>query len=161
LDTPNHLIFADSVEGTASRTKDIYNKRLKKIVDTVVQGYNGTIFLYGQTTSGKTYTMLGTQKDPGVLPHSLRTLFMAIPKMKGYEFSVKVSYLEIYNELINDLLVPENTNLKILDDPNVITVLNYCFKRLYIAWCCCERFKKTRSCLIRRCHLLDVLRRGT
>jgi len=113
----------DSVEGPGSRTKDIYNKRLKKIVDTVVQGYNGTIFLYGQTTSGKTYTMLGTQKDPGVLPHSLRTLFMTIPKMKNYEFSIKVSYLEIYNELINDLLVPENTNLKILDDPNLGVVV--------------------------------------
>jgi len=107
----------DNVEGPGSKNKDIYNKLFKKIVNSVVEGYNGTIFMYGQTTSGKTYTMLGTQKDPGVLPHSLRTVFQEISKMEGYAFTVSISYLEIYNEVINDLLVPDASNLKIVDDP--------------------------------------------
>jgi len=71
----------DNVEGVDSKNKDIYNKLFKKVVNSVVQGYNGTIFMYGQTTSGKTFTMLGTQKDPGVLPHSLRTVFTEVSKV--------------------------------------------------------------------------------
>jgi len=107
----------DNVENVDSKNKDIYNKLFKKIVNSVVSGYNGTIFMYGQTTSGKTFTMLGTQKDPGVLPHSLRTIFHEIGKKTGFNFTISVSYLEIYNENISDLLVPDSTNLKIVDDP--------------------------------------------
>lgn len=76
-----NFFSSDNVEGPDSKNKDIYNKLFKKIVNSVVQGYNGTIFMYGQTTSGKTYTMLGTQRDPGVLPHSLRTVFQEMQKV--------------------------------------------------------------------------------
>ena len=50
----------------------------KKIIKKVVEGYNGTLFLYGQTTSGKTYTMLGNKNDPGMLPYSIKDLFFEI-----------------------------------------------------------------------------------
>lgn len=61
-----------------SKTQDIYSSFCKKIVNSVLDGYHGTIFMYGQTTSGKTYTMLGSPQDPGILPCALRDLFLEI-----------------------------------------------------------------------------------
>ena len=71
--------------------------------------------MYGQTTSGKTYTMLGNQQTQGVIIYSLKDIFSNQPP----EISIKISYLEIYNEQINDLLKEGSVNLKIADE-NVI-----------------------------------------
>ena len=73
--------------------------------------------MYGQTTSGKTYTMLGTTDIPGVLPCSVRDIFSAIKNDTENDYNVWVSYMEIYNESINDLLNPGKQNLKVMDDP--------------------------------------------
>ncbi len=81
-----------------------------------MQGYNGTVLVYGQTTSGKTYTMLGSPDKPGILPCALRDVFKGIQADAEHEYRVSVSYLEVYNEIINDLLVPGATNLRIKDD---------------------------------------------
>lgn len=89
----------------------------RPITRAALQGYNGTVFMYGQTTSGKTYTMLGTPETPGILPCAVRDIFSAIKKDSDHDYKVWISYLEIYNESINDLLVPGNQNLKIKDDP--------------------------------------------
>jgi centromeric protein E len=67
--------------------------------------------MYGQTTSGKTYTMLGDEKAPGVLPCAIRDIFKGIETQQGdgsVQFKVWVSYLEIYNESINDLFNKDN-----------------------------------------------------
>lgn len=83
--------------------------------------------MYGQTTSGKTYTMLGTAEQPGVLPCALRDVFRHI-EQAPFQFRVWVSYLEIYNESIHDLLVSqgqgqgpggEGAALKIREDPRM------------------------------------------
>jgi centromeric protein E len=93
---------------------------VRPITKAALQGYNGTVFMYGQTTSGKTYTMLGSQDIPGVLPCAIRDIFNGIKAdRENNEYNVWVSYMEIYNEAINDLLAPGKTNLKIKDDPNV------------------------------------------
>jgi hypothetical protein len=75
------------------------------LIHNVLQGYNATIFLYGQTTSGKTYTMLGDDSSPGILPFTLLDIFREADQLPG-EFKMSISYLEIYNEQINDLLNP-------------------------------------------------------
>ena len=91
---------------------------MRPITKAFLHGYNGTIFLYGQTTSGKTYTMLGTPEIPGLLPCTIRDVFNGIKNDRENEYKVWVSYLEIYNEVVNDLLVPGSSNLKIKDDPS-------------------------------------------
>ena len=67
--------------------------------------------MYGQTTSGKTYTMLGNQQTEGLILLSLRDIF----SRKDSKSTVNISYLEIYNEQINDLLKEGSVNLKIVD----------------------------------------------
>lgn len=106
----------DNVFGQKSNTQEIYAKVGRRITKAAMQGYNGTILVYGQTTSGKTYTMLGSPDKPGMLPCALRDIFKGIQSDTENEYRVSVSYLEIYNEIINDLLVPASTNLRIKED---------------------------------------------
>ena len=75
-------------------------------------GYNGTIFAYGQTGTGKTHTMcgeLGIQELEGIMPRSFRDIFLSISQ-EDRQFTVRVSYLEIYNEAIRDLLAKNVDN---------------------------------------------------
>jgi alpha-tubulin suppressor-like RCC1 family protein len=107
----------DVVFDQDSTSQQIYTKVCRPIVQSVMSGYNGTVFMYGQTTSGKTYTMLGVPELPGILPCAIKDIFQAIARDIDHEYSVWVSYLEIYNEQINDLLMPGSNNLKIKEDP--------------------------------------------
>ena len=97
----------------------IYKEMCKDVVTSALEGYNGSIFMYGQTTSGKTFTMLGSPNNPGILPCVLRDIFLKIKKKKNenenIEFKVYCSYIEIYNENIHDLLTDSNY-LKLIDD---------------------------------------------
>ena len=97
----------------------IYKEMCKDVVSKALEGYNGSIFMYGQTTSGKTFTMLGSPNNPGILPCVLRDIFLKINKIKkdneNIEFKVYCSYIEIYNENIHDLLTDSNY-LKLIDD---------------------------------------------
>ena len=74
-------LFQDNVAGPELKTQQIYNQVGKSITESVLDGYNGTIFMYGQTTSGKTYTMLGTPDAPGILPCAVRDVFLEINKV--------------------------------------------------------------------------------
>ncbi|XP_052153063.1 kinesin-like protein KIN-7E, chloroplastic isoform X2 [Oryza glaberrima] len=76
----------------------------------------GTVFAYGVTSSGKTHTMHGEQKSPGIIPLAVKDVFSIIQDTPGREFLLRVSYLEIYNEVINDLLDPIGQNLRIRED---------------------------------------------
>jgi centromeric protein E len=117
-DSQGHQSFLfDHVYGPTTTTQEIHNQICRPIVQSVLDGYNGAVFMYGQTTSGKTYSMLGTPELPGVLPCAVQDVFAAITRDTKSEYSVWVSYLEIYNEQINDLLAPGSTNLKIKEDP--------------------------------------------
>jgi len=107
----------DDVFGPNVNTPTIYHKIARPITKAALQGFNGSVFMYGQTTSGKTYTMLGTQEVPGILPCAVRDIFTGIKNDPEHNYTVSVSYLEIYNEQINDLLAPSSQNLKIKDDP--------------------------------------------
>ncbi|CAN6217692.1 unnamed protein product [Urochloa humidicola] len=103
----------DRIFGEECRTAEVYEARTKRIVDSVVRGFNGTVFAYGQTNSGKTYTMRGSAIEPGIIPLAVHDLFQRIEEHMDREFLVRMSYMEIYNEDINDLLVPEHRKLQI------------------------------------------------
>ncbi|XP_059780184.1 centromere-associated protein E isoform X2 [Balaenoptera ricei] len=94
----------DRVFHSNETTKNVYEEIAVPIIDSAIQGYNGTIFAYGQTASGKTYTMLGSQDYLGVIPRAIHDIFQKIKKFPDREFLLRVSYMEIYNETITDLL---------------------------------------------------------
>ncbi|SPQ96372.1 unnamed protein product (mitochondrion) [Plasmodiophora brassicae] len=103
----------DHVFDESHSTEALYQAIAAPIVNASMQGINGTIFAYGQTSSGKTHTMTGSREAPGVVPYALSDIFQFIADHVDREFLLRVSHLEIYNEVIRDLLNPENTNLKI------------------------------------------------
>jgi kinesin family protein 18/19 len=99
----------DHVFGGTSDTVDLHTTMTSKLVDGVLAGNNSTVFAYGQTGSGKTHTMIGTQSDPGLMVHTLNDLFSAAErKVQAEPISVNIvmSFIELYNEVIRDLLAP-------------------------------------------------------
>jgi kinesin family protein 5 len=101
--------------------QDVFDYSIRGTVDDVLAGYNGTVFAYGQTGSGKTYTMMGADinqhEAKGIIPRIVEQIFHSIMTSNGdVEFTVKVSYMEIYMEKIRDLLVPHNDNLPVHED---------------------------------------------
>lgn len=105
--------------------ENVYNKAAKNIVKDVLNGYNGTIFAYGQTSSGKTHTMEGVISDPqlqGIMPRIINDIFQHIYSMEeNLEFHIKVSYFEIYMDKIRDLLDVSKVNLAVHEDKNKVT----------------------------------------
>ncbi|XP_042903469.1 kinesin heavy chain-like [Parasteatoda tepidariorum] len=102
----------------------VYNEAAKGIVKDVINGYNGTIFAYGQTSSGKSYTMEGDMSDSeklGVIPRMIHDLFSYIQNLEeNVEFHIKVSYYELYMNQIRDLLDVTRTNLPVHEDENKV-----------------------------------------
>ena len=107
----------DSVFRTNSSTRQVYEKAAKEVALSVVGGINSSIFAYGQTSSGKTYTM------SGITEYTVSDIFNYIEKHKEREFMLKFSAIEIYNESVRDLLSPDCTPLRLLDDPERGTVV--------------------------------------
>ena len=109
----------DRVYSIDSDSQLIYKEMCKDVVSSALEGYNGSIFMYGQTTSGKTFTMLGSPNNPGILPCTLRDIFIKINQIAKenpkINYKVYCSYIEIYNENIHDLLTDTNF-LKLIDD---------------------------------------------
>uniref|UniRef100_A0A3Q4AYB3 Kinesin motor domain-containing protein n=1 Tax=Mola mola TaxID=94237 RepID=A0A3Q4AYB3_MOLML len=106
------------VFGPAAKQIDVYRSVVCPILDEVIMGYNCTVFAYGQTGTGKTFTMEG-ERTPN---ETLHQIFEKLSE-NGTEFSVKVSLLEIYNEELFDLLSPSedvNERLQLFDDPVVV-----------------------------------------
>ncbi|KAK3914111.1 Centromere-associated protein E [Frankliniella fusca] len=106
----------DNVFGPESSNREVFEVLVKPIVESAVRGFNGTIFAYGQTASGKTYTMMGDQYEPGIIPQAVDLVFQTIENTNGREFLLRVCYMEIYNEKVHDLLNKRNRNLKISED---------------------------------------------
>jgi hypothetical protein len=111
----------DAVLGPLGTQEKLYEISASVIVHDVTKGFNGTVFAYGQTSSGKTHTMQGPHlSDPalkGVIPRALDHMFQYISRSaEDMEFVVKVSLIEIYMERIRDLFDPTKTDLKIRED---------------------------------------------
>lgn len=112
-DSNSPVYTFDRVFSTDSTTHDLYCGVAQDIVLAACNGFNGTIFAYGQTSSGKTHTMKGSDTETGVIGHTVNEIFQYIADHQTREFLLRVSYLEIYNENIIDLLQPGNSGLKI------------------------------------------------
>ncbi|KAL8894759.1 MAG: hypothetical protein Q9192_004067 [Flavoplaca navasiana] len=111
----------DRVFDTQSRQTDVFDFSIRSTVDDILNGYNGTVFAYGQTGAGKSYTMMGADIDDedqrGIIPRIVEQMFASILRSPGnIEYTVRVSYMEIYMEKIRDLLVPQNDNLPVHEE---------------------------------------------
>ncbi|KAI8562040.1 hypothetical protein RHMOL_Rhmol03G0004100 [Rhododendron molle] len=130
------------VFGPTTTTRHVYDVAAQHVVSGAMEGINGTIFAYGVTSSGKTHTMHGDQRSPGIIPLAVKDAFSIIQETPSREFLLRVSYLEIYNEVsflpflftisrrillilemevlqghvVNDLLNPAGQNLRIRED---------------------------------------------
>ncbi|RCV14580.1 hypothetical protein SETIT_2G437300v2 [Setaria italica] len=125
----------DRVFNPECNTRQVYEEGAKQVALSVLSGINSSIFAYGQTSSGKTYTMVG------ITEHSMSDIYDYIDKHKEREFVLKFSAMEIYNEGVRDLLSPDATQLRLLDDPEKGTVVE----------------KLTEETLRDKGHLLELL----
>uniref|UniRef100_A0A3Q1FKA3 Kinesin family member 5A n=1 Tax=Acanthochromis polyacanthus TaxID=80966 RepID=A0A3Q1FKA3_9TELE len=123
----------DQVFPTNTTQEQVYNTCAKQIVKDVLGGYNGTIFAYGQTSSGKTHTMEGNLHDAkgmGIIPRIAEDIFEHIFAMdENLEFHIKVSYFEIYLDKIRDLLDVTKTNLSVHEDKYRVPYVKGCTER--------------------------------
>jgi centromeric protein E len=97
----------DNVFTQSDNNARVYESCAKRLVRRVMEGYHGTVFAYGMTGTGKTFSMQGTTSSPGVIPLAITDIFSFIRETPHREFLLRVSYLEIYNEQIHDLLATE------------------------------------------------------
>ena len=110
----------DYVFDQSSDQESVYNHTTKFLIHGVLDGYNATVFCYGQTGSGKTFTMIGTPSDPGIMVRVMGDLFVHSAlqaKKQGVNYKVIVSFLEVYNENIRDLLSDVDEYLDLREDP--------------------------------------------
>ncbi|XP_067433845.1 kinesin-1 heavy chain-like [Thunnus thynnus] len=123
----------DRVFQSNTTQEQFYNAVAQKIVKDVLEGYNGTIFAYGQTSSGKTHTMEGRLHDRdmmGITPRIVQDIFNYIYSMdENLEFHIKVSYFEVYLDKIRDLLDVKNNNLSVKEDKNRVPYVKGCTER--------------------------------
>jgi|LauGreDrversion4_2_1035121.scaffolds.fasta_scaffold111848_2 kinesin family protein 18/19 len=119
--------FFDRIFPKNVQTLEVYENTCAHLVPSVVEGYNACVFAYGTTGSGKTFTMTGNINSPGIMVLILQDLFKTIlDKRTEKEFSIKMSYVEIYNEVIFDLLIPNGreTYLDLREDPEKGNVIS-------------------------------------
>lgn len=103
---------------------EVFQHTTQALVSEVLNGYNCACFAYGATGAGKTFTMVGTESAPGVMVLTLQELFSAMKATEDEKrYSVRISYLEVYNENIHDLLVPQSKPLQLLESGDNMTVL--------------------------------------
>jgi kinesin family member 5 len=137
----------DHVFSPSGTQQEVYEIAAKPIIEAVFQGFNGTVLTYGQTSSGKTYTMTGyNNNDLGIIPRLISDLFNIIgSSSKTIEYTIKISYCEIYLEKIKDLIEPTNNNLKIQEDK---------IRGVHIP-------ELTETCVINDKEVLELIKIGT
>ncbi|XP_055978443.1 kinesin-like protein KIF27 [Sorex fumeus] len=121
----------DFVFGKNSTQDEVYNTCIKPLVLSLIEGYNATVFAYGQTGSGKTYTIGGghvasvVEGQKGIIPRAIQEIFQNICENPNIDFTIKVSYIEVYKEDLRDLLELETSvkDLHIREDEKGNTVI--------------------------------------
>jgi len=106
----------DRVFDSEESTEQLYLEMVYDLVVSAMQGKHASAMAYGQTSTGKTFTMQGSADIPGVIPRSIHDIFDYVKGNKEREFLLRVSYLEVYNESVNDLFSPASSNLRIYED---------------------------------------------
>lgn len=116
----DHLLNQDVTQ------EEVFNTVGQRVIDGVLNGYNGTIFAYGMTGTGKTFSMLGkynfnkdddANEDRGIIPRSLEKIFERTNEDTEFDYTVSVGFIQIYMEMIQDLLDPDNQYIKIREIP--------------------------------------------
>ncbi|XP_072020488.1 uncharacterized protein [Amphiura filiformis] len=110
----------DRVFDMTETTQDVYEEIAQPIIESAMEGYDGTIFAYGQTSSGKTFTMHGDETTPGIIPQTVAQIFDSINEMPEREFLLRGYYIELYNESLMDLLAKEGKKLEIREKEECI-----------------------------------------
>lgn len=109
----------DRIFSPKASQEEVFDLAARPIIDSVLEGFNGTIFAYGQTSSGKTFTMMGdirNEVNEGIIPRMVQHIFNHISNSPEYEYIVKVSMMEIYMERVRDLIETTRVNLNIRED---------------------------------------------
>ena len=101
-----------------TQNREVFKTAVAPLVHQVLSGFNATFFCYGQTGSGKTHTIYGSPSDPGVCPLTIHSLFNEVKANPETLFLIRVSYMEIYNEEVHDLLSKKKEKLNIREAPN-------------------------------------------
>ena len=96
--------------------KEIYEYTTEKLINKVMEGFNATVFAFGATGSGKTYTMVGNNQESGIMIRSINDLFLKLNNEKNKDYSVHISYIEVYNEQLKDLLNFNNENNNLINN---------------------------------------------
>ncbi|TBU48538.1 kinesin-domain-containing protein [Dichomitus squalens] len=96
---------------TGSENKPVYTAVARSHVCAAMDGYNAVVFAYGQTASGKTFTLSGDDAQPGIIARAMKDVFAYIKRTPAREYLLRCSYLEIYNEAIHDLLAPPSSSV--------------------------------------------------
>ena len=111
----------DRIYTPRSNTQDIYTESLEHVVSAFLNGDNGNIFAYGPTCSGKTYTLMGVDgcEDGGSIHYAVDSIFSTLSNTKQHKWELNVSFFEIQNESIVDLLKTSNANLEVFHHPFV------------------------------------------
>ena len=92
-----------------AQQEKVFNLTTQFLIEGILNGYNSTVFAYGATGAGKTFTMLGNQVNPGIMYQTMKEIFEQLQDLKiDREYEIKVSFLEIYNENIRDLIEAQN-----------------------------------------------------
>ncbi|XP_050431645.1 kinesin-like protein KIF18A isoform X2 [Adelges cooleyi] len=119
-----HRVF-----GPESTNEDIYNESTKDLLDKLLCGYNCSVFVYGATGAGKTFTMLGNEDNYGITYLTMKDLYEKVnEQQESKKFEIYVSYLEVYNEMVYDLLVDEKKPLFLRECGNTTSVAGISIK---------------------------------
>uniref|UniRef100_A0A0K0DKJ6 Kinesin-like protein n=1 Tax=Angiostrongylus cantonensis TaxID=6313 RepID=A0A0K0DKJ6_ANGCA len=123
LEEPSKDFTFDAIYNESSKQMDLYDESFRDLVDSVLNGFNGTIFAYGQTGTGKTYTMEGVPSAPderGVIYNCFEHIFQHIARSRNQQYLVRASYLEIYQEELRDLLSKDGrAKLELKEKPDI------------------------------------------
>ncbi|KAM8729399.1 kinesin-like protein KIF22 isoform 1-T2 [Acanthopagrus schlegelii] len=107
----------DAFHGEQTTQQEVFLSSVKPILPHILKGQNASVFAYGPTGAGKTHTMMGSSEQPGVIPRAVREVFNLVKaEDEGWDYSIGMSYLEIYNEKVLDLLSPNSQDLPIRED---------------------------------------------
>ncbi|XP_025412743.1 kinesin-like protein KIF18A isoform X2 [Sipha flava] len=119
-----HRVF-----GPQSTNEDIYNESTKDLLDKLLSGYNCSVFVYGATGAGKTFTMLGNENNYGITYLTMKDLYTKVNEQKdSKKFEIYVSYLEVYNEMVYDLLISDKKPLFLRECGNTTSVAGITIK---------------------------------
>ncbi|XP_074475283.1 kinesin-like protein KIF22 [Sebastes fasciatus] len=109
----------DAFHGEQTTQQEVFRSSVKPTLPHILNGQNASVFAYGPTGAGKTHTMMGSSDQPGVIPRAVREVFKLVKakdEEEGWDYSIGMSYLEIYNEKVKDLLSPSSQDLPIRED---------------------------------------------